>query len=95
MARDKEGLFFKYRLEHSDGRPVDPNGMYFVLKLNSKDKQHALASRRAICAYADSIERYNPILASDLRMWGDSARKPRVPKTRGVGFCMSDFGGRA
>jgi len=49
------GLYGKYLIHKADGRPVDPDGVYFVLKLNSHDKDHAKASRRAALAYARAI----------------------------------------
>ena len=63
----REGLKMKYRLEKADGKPVDPRGVYFVLKLNSDDNAHGYASRQAAMAYADAIEHVLPELASDLR----------------------------
>lgn len=44
---------------------------YFVLKPRGEisDDAYARASRRAMNAYADSIEGENPGLANDLRVW--------------------------
>ena len=44
--------YMKYILTKADGRPVDPEGEYFVLKLNSKDIAHARASSAAARIYA-------------------------------------------
>ena len=65
------GLYGKYHLRKADGRDVDPDGAYFVLKLNSKDKVHGLACRRALSAYIKTLERHNhlPELAADLTEW--------------------------
>jgi hypothetical protein len=41
---------------------------YFVLKPEGDDN-YAIASRRAMSAYAKWIEEENPILASELREW--------------------------
>lgn len=41
---------------------------YFVLKPKGKD-QYAVASRKALLAYADIISSENPTLATDLRDW--------------------------
>lgn len=67
MSDKERGLYIKYRLEHTeDGRPVDQHGQYFVIKFNSKDKHHKLASQAAGRAYADVIRSTNPRLAEDL-----------------------------
>jgi hypothetical protein len=50
-----KGLFAKYHLTKVDGHPVDLDGLYFVLKLNSHDPVHARASRLAAKAYADAV----------------------------------------
>ena len=62
-----EGLKLKYVMTKADGRPVDPNGMYFVLKLNSDDPAHAHACQEAVLVYANLIEEHIPELARDLR----------------------------
>lgn len=56
----------KYKLEKADGSPVDPNGEYFVLKLNSKDIHHRKASCDALKAYAESIMDVSPRFAGQL-----------------------------
>lgn len=65
-----EGLKRKYEIRKADGSPVDPRGVYFVLKLNSSDPVHAKASRMAAWAYANSVENDSRLapLASDLFM---------------------------
>ncbi len=50
-----KGLFQKYQLTKTDGRPVDADGIYFVLKLNSSDPVHAQASRLAVKMYATTV----------------------------------------
>lgn len=52
----QEGLKHKYNLTKADGRPVDPEGIYFILKLNSKDKAHKEACQAAALEYAERIE---------------------------------------
>ena len=44
---------------------------YFVVRPKAKyaDDPYARASRRAMRAYAEEIETYDPELAEDLRMW--------------------------
>ena len=61
-----DGLKMKYLLSKADGRPVDPQGIYFVLKLNSDDRAHGLACRRAARCYALNIAESLPKLAADL-----------------------------
>jgi len=73
-----EGLMCKYDL-FKNGNPVDKNGIYFVLKLNSSDPVHANACQFAALAYAMKMKDHLPILSSDLeilvkhiREFGDS-----------------------
>jgi hypothetical protein len=61
------GLIQKYCLTKRNGSEVDPDGVYFVLKFNSKDPAHAKASQEAALVYADQIEETIPELAIDLR----------------------------
>lgn len=61
---DQKGLFRKYTITKADGSPTDRDAEYFVLRLD-KDK-HA---RKAVMAYADSVESENPVFAKDLRYW--------------------------
>jgi hypothetical protein len=62
----QEGLKLKYLLSKVDGTPVDPEGDYFILKLNSKNQWHREASRKAILAYAESVKIGAPQLAADI-----------------------------
>jgi hypothetical protein len=62
----ENGFKIKYILTKTDGKPVDKWGKYFVLKLNSKDEEHARASRSAVKLYARMIRKSNPELADDL-----------------------------
>lgn len=64
-----EGLVHKYLISHSTGEPVDPSGQYFVLKLNSRNKDHANASRMAVLEYASYIGHSNQTLGEDLKEW--------------------------
>ena len=56
------GLDNKYIITKKDGRPTDPNAVYFALRLD-KDP-HAL---NAIESYIDSVVEDNMALAFDLR----------------------------
>jgi len=62
----KQGFFAKYIILKFNGKPSDPDGIYFVLKINGKDKAHARASRMALKVYADEIESVNSVLHNDL-----------------------------
>jgi len=53
------GLYGKYKIEKTDGSPIDPKALYFVLRLDT-DK----SARRALRAYAllQSTEFYVDIM---------------------------------
>jgi len=57
----------KYIVEKSDGSAVDPNAMYFVLRIDTDP--HA---RVALRAYARSIRASNPDFANKLDKWIES-----------------------
>ena len=59
---DKRGIYGKYRIEKTDGTPVDPRAVYFTLRLDT-DK-HA---RAAVRAYIESCLDEQPKLAQDLK----------------------------
>ena len=61
------GFKNKYRLTKANGRPVDYQGIYFVLKLNSDNEVHSKASIAAARAYAEEIKKDIPQLAEDLK----------------------------
>lgn len=62
------GLHGRYYIEKADGRPVDPDAEYFVLRLDANgDRAHVGAGRDGIAVYADAIERTIPQLAGELR----------------------------
>lgn len=56
-----DGLFGKYKVEKSDGSPVDPAARYFVLRYDTDP--HA---RLAVWSYAMAVRVDNPQLALDL-----------------------------
>ena len=53
------GLHQRYIVTHSEDMPDDPDALYFVLKLNSKDPVHCRACRLAAWQYIDEIRRSN------------------------------------
>lgn len=62
------GLYCKYKIERTDGKPIGPDQEFFVLRLDfGGDIKHAMACRKAVMTYADEIEAYLPELAADLR----------------------------
>ena len=52
----------KYIIFKSNGKPCDPNAVYFVLRLDEDPN-----ARVAALAYADSVEGVNPKFAADIR----------------------------
>lgn len=67
-AENPDGFHQRFRIERLDGRPVDPNAEYFVLRLDAggRDTKHINACRAAIGIYADLIASHIPGLAKDL-----------------------------
>jgi hypothetical protein len=55
------GIYGKYRIEKTDGTPIDPQAQYFVLRLDT-DR----AACEAMRTYAHEIRRRNPILSREL-----------------------------
>lgn len=61
------GLFRKYRIERVDGKPIDPNDEYFILKVKGEgDQIHIKACRKAVLVYADAVKNHLPELSNDL-----------------------------
>ncbi len=64
--RDR-GLYLKYRLSKSDGRSVNPEAEYFVLRLDEGgNREHVEASRKALKTYAKEIGKFLPKLQQDI-----------------------------
>lgn len=62
------GLFNKYVISRTDGTPINPENIYFLLKLEGEgDPIHIEACQKAVLKYADEIESHIPQLAKDLR----------------------------
>lgn len=66
----KRGVYGKYHITKADGTPVDPDAQYFVLRLDTD-----IHARRAIMAYAESVEMENGELSSELRTWAVELEK--------------------
>ena len=58
----KGGWRMKYAIAKTSGKPVDPDAVYFVLRLDADPN-----ARIAAQAYAESVEEVNPELARDIR----------------------------
>tara|TARA_R110000850_G_scaffold265835_1_gene395893 strand:- start:58 stop:294 length:237 start_codon:yes stop_codon:yes gene_type:complete len=69
MRVNKKGLKQKYNIQKVDGRPVDENAKYFVLRYdcNQLNKDFEQASKKALLVFAEHIESTIPELAYDLR----------------------------
>lgn len=81
QEENPEGLYVKYRVEKSDGTPVDPNAVYFVLRLDFSEcdqennpehmgkRRHIRACRAALWTYCNEIQSVPPLaqLARELR----------------------------
>lgn len=67
-------LFDKYEVRKKDGTPVDPNAMYFVLRVDTD--RHA---RVALRAYARSIRAIDSEFADALDRWLESRPAPPAP----------------
>jgi hypothetical protein len=57
QEENPKGLHRRYDIKKADGSPVDPRGIYFVLRLDGlgDDPLHIRASRKAALAYATAI----------------------------------------
>ncbi len=62
MEENPEGLHRRYTVTKNNGEAVDPNAIYFVLRLDNggRDKTHIRACREAAKAYVFSIYKQNP-----------------------------------
>ena len=58
---EPKGIYGKYKVEKTDGSPVDPKAIYFTLRLDTDP--HA---RLAVRMYIASCRQENPELARDL-----------------------------
>jgi len=76
VASYKEGgLKLKYDIRHADGREVDPEAQYFVLRID-KDPNALVA----LSAYMQSVAFDNPQFASDLEDWHSECWSKLGPK---------------
>lgn len=63
-----KGLYGKYIIQKSNGKPIDPEAEFFVLRLDPfGEMNHIKACRKAVQVYANEIEPFIPELAKDLK----------------------------
>ena len=64
----ERGLIGKYYLEKANGKPIDPEAKYFILRYDDKgnDPIHISACQKALAVYANEIRNHLPVLANDL-----------------------------
>jgi hypothetical protein len=68
IEENPKGLYQRYIVSKTSGKPVDENAEYFVLRLdkNGKDPKHVKACRKAVLKYAEEIADHLPELSKDL-----------------------------
>jgi len=68
-AENPNGLHQRYRVSKSDGSPVDPRAIYFVLRLDGfgSDPGHIAACRAAALAYAANAPEWMKQTADELK----------------------------
>ena len=73
IEENPNGLHQRYIIQKTSGEPVDPNAVYFVLRIDKggKDPKHIKAGRDATRAYIQSLRDQNhlPELADDLSQY--------------------------
>lgn len=74
--KTKRGIYAKYIVTRTDGKPHKPQDRFFVLNFGSKNKAGNRACKAALRAYADSIEHTEPKLAIDLRYACETGHYP-------------------
>jgi hypothetical protein len=62
----QQGLYLKYRIEHTDGGPMDPNALYFVLRYD-EDSAWSRIGRETLWAMCKRIEKEAPTLVAEIR----------------------------
>lgn len=67
-AENPDGLHQRYIVSKTNGKPVDTNAEYFVLRLDDEgdDSKHIEACRIGALAYANAIKDHLPKLAQDI-----------------------------
>ena len=60
-----KGLYNKYIVTKTNGKPLDPNFYAVVLRIDGG--QYLSACRAGVAAFAEAVRGENPILADDLQ----------------------------
>ena len=63
---DTKGLYNKYKITKTSGKPLDPNFYAIVLRIDGG--KYVEACRAGVRAFADAVEPLNETLAFDLRL---------------------------
>lgn len=67
QEENPKGLHNRYLISRTDGTPINPKNVYFILKLEGEgDPIHMEACRKAVLKYADEIKEHLPELSKDL-----------------------------
>jgi len=63
-----KGLHLRYIVSKTNGKPVDQDAEYFVMRLDygGNDRKHIDACRKALLVYANEIKEHLPDLSEDL-----------------------------
>ena len=67
MSEKPKGLYRKYVVTKANGKPIDPNAEFLVLRLDGG--QYVTACRDAARRFAASVERQNSVLSRDIIAW--------------------------
>lgn len=64
----KAGLYNRYKVEKTSGRPIDPKAKYFIMRYDKhgSDPIHIRACQLAVEVYAHVIKDHLPQLSEDL-----------------------------
>ena len=65
MAKEEKGLYQKYIVTKSSGKPLDPNFECIVLRIDQG--QYVDACRVGVAAFAEAVRPLNRTLANDIR----------------------------
>jgi len=60
-----KGLYQKYIVTKTSGKPVDPKARFVVLRVD--DGQYVHSCRAGVAAFAEAVREHNPVLADDLQ----------------------------
>ena len=61
-----KGLYNKYKIEKTDGTPVDPDAKYMVLRYDKPDNIYHAAVRKALQTFAKEIKQTNLNFSEEL-----------------------------